>query len=53
MAGAIANKEKYGDDYIGDAIYFNFLFLQFVPFTFIIVFVILFIFYRFVRKSKL
>lgn len=51
MIGVIVNKERYGDDYINYGIYFNFLFLQFAPITFAIVFVLLYLFYRFVRRK--
>jgi uncharacterized protein HemY len=51
MIGVIVNKERYGDDYINYGIYFNFLFLQFVPITFAIVFALLYLFYRFVRRK--
>jgi hypothetical protein len=43
MVGAIINKK--GDTYLADAIYFNFLFLQFVPVTFGGVFLIILIFH--------
>ena len=52
MIGSIVNKERYGDDYISYAIYFNFLFLQFVPITFAIVFVLLYLFYRFDENNR-
>ena len=38
MIGFVLNKEKYGDEYINEGIYFNFLFLQFFPITFALIF---------------
>ena len=52
MIGAVVNKEQHGNDYLSYGIYFNFLFLQFVPITFVIVLFFLFIFYRVDRKNK-
>ena len=51
MIGFIVNKEKYGDNYINEGIYFNFLFLQFAPATFALFYLGLFIYYRPIRKK--
>jgi len=52
MIGFIVNKKKYGDNYINDGIYFNFLFLQFIPITFVLIFVGLLIYHRGFKKNK-
>lgn len=52
MMGFIVNKEKYGDEYLNEGIYFNFFFLQFAPLTFVLVFLLLVIYHRFIRKRK-
>jgi hypothetical protein len=40
VTGFIINSEKYGKHYIREAIYFNFLFLQFLPLIYLVVLVI-------------
>lgn len=52
MAGFIANSEKYGDDYMAYGLYFNFLFLQFAPITFAIIFCLLYVILRIMNKKK-
>lgn len=52
MIGFVLNKERYGDDYINQGVYFNILFLQFVPFTFCIIFVLLYCYDRFFKKRS-
>ncbi len=38
MIGFFVDRKSYGDNYLNEGIYFNFLFLQFVPITFLIIF---------------
>ncbi len=52
MSGFIFKKEKYGDNYINEGIYFNFQFLQFFPITFIVFLLIISVYYQFRRRRK-
>lgn len=51
MTGFILNKKKYGEYYLNDGFYFNVMFLQFFPITFCLIFILLFIYYRFFKKK--
>ena len=51
MIGFFLKREEYGHDYFNDAIYFNFMFLQFLPVTFAILFACLLI-YKLIKRRE-